>query len=354
MGIKMPTMEPVNHEVEFDDLEIGEIAMELDHQGPWDVIEWAYETFGNRVGIVTALQVDGMVTLDMAYDIAPDDVRVITVDTGRLPQETYDFMDQVRERYPRASVEVLLPDNEEVEAMVARSGVNLFRQSVPLRFVCCHVRKVRPLTRALSDLDAWFTGLRRDQWASRAAIRKVELDHDHGGLVKLNPLADWTKEEVWQYLEDYDVPTHPLYAKGYTSIGCQPCSRPIEEGEDNRAGRWWWEEDAPKECGIHCPIDTGNFEHEAEMILAEINAEGEVEADETEAEASGDAVSSNGKSANGNGASPNGNGASPSGNGATANANGAGAASKPSEAEEAEGTDQPEGADHPEEVGAAR
>ncbi|MFW6206811.1 MAG: phosphoadenylyl-sulfate reductase [Gemmatimonadota bacterium] len=334
--MKMPTMEPVNHEVEFDDLEIGEIAMELDHQGPWDVIEWAYETFGSRVGIVTALQVDGMVTLDMAYDIAPDDVRVITVDTGRLPQETYDFIDQVRERYPRASVEVLLPDHEEVEAMVARSGVNLFRQSVPLRFVCCHVRKVRPLTRALRGLDAWFTGLRRDQWASRAAIRKVELDHDHGGLVKLNPLADWTKEEVWQYLEDYDVPTHPLYAKGYTSIGCTPCSRPIEEGEDDRAGRWWWEEDAPKECGIHCPIDTGNFEHEAEMILAEINAE------EDEGEGEG-----NGARANGNGANPKASGATASardngkpGGAGTADANGkpagGGAATEAEVAEEAE------------------
>jgi len=341
MGITMPTMEPVNHEVEFDDLEIGEIAMDLDHQGPWDVIEWAYETFGNRVGIVTALQVDGMVTLDMAYDIAPDDVRVITVDTGRLPQETYDFIDQVRERYPRASVEVLLPDNEEVEAMVARSGVNLFRQSVPLRFVCCHVRKVRPLTRALSNLDAWFTGLRRDQWASRAAIRKVELDHDHGGLVKLNPLADWTKEEVWQYLEDYDVPTHPLYAKGYTSIGCAPCSRPIEEGEDNRAGRWWWEEDAPKECGIHCPIDTGNFEHEAEMILAEINAESGNAEDEDGVEESADVASSHGAGAGGNGASPEGMGGSSNGNGAGPDGR----------ASAASGTG--EGSERPEEVGAS-
>jgi len=270
MTIEAATLEPVSRGPVFDDLEIGEIAMNLDDLEPWDVIEWAYDTFGRQAGIVTALQVDGMVTLDIAYEIAPDDVRVLTVDTGRLPQATHDFIDRVRERYPRASVEVLLPDHRDVEAMVQRSGVNLFRKSVPLRFVCCHVRKVRPLTRALRDLDAWFTALRRDQWASRAAIRKVELDHDHGGLVKINALADWAKEEVWQYVEDNDVPIHPLYAAGYTSIGCEPCSRPIEPGEDDRAGRWWWEEDAPKECGIHCPIDTGNFEKEAEQILVQL------------------------------------------------------------------------------------
>jgi phosphoadenosine phosphosulfate reductase len=252
----------------FDDLEIGEIAMDLDHREPEDVIEWGLETFGDRIAIVTAFQVDGVVTLDMACGIRPD-VRVITVDTGRLPQETHDFIDQVRERYPRARIQTLLPDHDEVETMVGRHGANLFRKAVPLRFVCCHVRKVRPLLRALRGLDGWFTGLRRDQWASRAAIRKVELDHDHGGIVKLNPLADWTGGEVRGYAAHHDVPVHPLYARGYTSIGCAPCSRPVRPGEDARAGRWWWEKNAPKECGIHCPIETGNFEHEAETILAE-------------------------------------------------------------------------------------
>jgi phosphoadenosine phosphosulfate reductase len=207
----------------------------------------------------------------MAYRIDPH-VRVVTVDTGRLPQETHDFIDEVRERYPEARIETLLPDHTEVEAMVARHGQNLFRKSVEMRFVCCHVRKVLPLVRALHGLDGWFTGLRRDQWASRAAIRKVELDHDHGGIVKLNPLADWSEDDVWDYVKEHDVPSHPLYAKGYTSIGCAPCSRPIQIGEDHRAGRWWWESDAPKECGIHCPIETGNFEHEAEMILEEAHA----------------------------------------------------------------------------------
>lgn len=254
--------------VVFDDLEIGEISVELDDREPAEVIAWALATFGDGVAVVTALQAEGMVILDMATRIRPD-VRVITVDTGRLPPATYTFLDEVRRRYPQARWEVLFPDFREVEAMVRRYGVNLFYHSVPLRLLCCQIRKVRPLVRALEGLDAWITGLRREQWASRANIRKVELDHDHGGIVKVNPLADWTKEEVWEYLKAHDVPVHPLYAQGYTSIGCEPCTRPIQPGEDDRAGRWWWEQGAPKECGIHCPIETGGFEHEAHAILKE-------------------------------------------------------------------------------------
>ncbi len=257
---------PSGPRVTFDDLEIGEIAMLLDYSEPEDVIAWALETFGDRVAVVTALQAEGLVILDMAYRMKPD-IRVVTVDTGRLPQETYEFMDRVREHYPEAKFQVLFPDYRQVEKMVRRHGVNLFYKSVDLRFLCCHVRKVLPLVRYLRHLDAWFTGLRREQWASRANIRKVELDHDHGGIVKISPLADWTKEEVWEYIRTHNVPYHPLYDQGYTSIGCAPCTRPIQPGEDDRAGRWWWEVNAPKECGIHCPIETGGFEHELEAIL---------------------------------------------------------------------------------------
>ena len=254
--------------VVFDDLEIGEIAMELDDQEPEDVIEWAFGALGDRLAIVTALQIDGMVVLDMATKIRPD-VRVITVDTGRLPQETYEFIDQVRQHYPETRWEVLFPDTSEVEAMVRRQGTELFRSSVPARMLCCQIRKVRPLVKALRGLDGWFTGLRRDQWASRAAIKKVELDHDHEGIVKVNALADWSNDEVWEYARANNVPNHPLYDKGYTSIGCAPCTRPIQTGEGDRAGRWWWEQNAPKECAIHCPIETGNFEHEAAAIFAD-------------------------------------------------------------------------------------
>jgi len=252
--------------VVFDDLEIGEIAADLDDQEPEDVIAWALEELGDRIAIVTALQADGMVVLDMATRIRPD-VRVITVDTGRLPEETHRFIEQVQAHYPDTRWDVLAPRPAEVAAMVLERGADLFRTSVADRMRCCQVRKVRPLTAALRGLDGWFTGLRRDQWASRAAIKKVELDHDHDGIVKVNALADWESGEVWDYLREYDVPVHPLYDQGYTSFGCAPCTRPIEPGEDDRAGRWWWETGAPKECGIHCPIETGTFEHHADAII---------------------------------------------------------------------------------------
>jgi phosphoadenosine phosphosulfate reductase len=258
--------------VVLDDLEIGEIANDLDDQEPEDVIDWALDTFGDRLAIVTSFQADGLAILDMAYEVKPD-IRVITVDTGRLPQETLDYIEVIRARYPEADFRIEQPDQREVEAMIDKHGLDLFRESVPLRLVCCQIRKVRPLLNALEGLDAWFTGLRRDQWASRAAIRKVELDHDHDGIVKVNPLADWSKEDVDEYLAEMEVPLHPLYAKGYTSLGCAPCTRPIEPGEDDRAGRWWWETNAPKECGMHCPIETGGFEHEFHAILGEAHGD---------------------------------------------------------------------------------
>ncbi|HET8929099.1 MAG TPA: phosphoadenylyl-sulfate reductase [Acidimicrobiales bacterium] len=255
--------------VQFDDLEIGEIAIDLDASEPDEVLEWAFETFGDdEIAVVTALQSEGMVMLDMAVKLRPD-IRVLTVDTLRLPPETYDYIDQVREHYPTMRFEVIKPDLDQVAAMENQHGRDLFKESVPLRLTCCSVRKVQPLVGVLRGLDGWVTGLRREQWASRAAIRKVELDHDHDGIVKLNPLADWSKDEVWDYLREHEVPIHPLYSKGYTSIGCGPCTRPITEGEDDRAGRWWWETGAPKECGIHCPIETGGFEHEAHALLGD-------------------------------------------------------------------------------------
>ena len=175
-------------------------------------------------------------------------------------------METVRQRYGM-EVEVYFPDAARCENMVRRFGAQPLPASVAARLTCCNVRKVEPIRGVLEGLDAWITGLRRDQWASRANIRKIEIDHDHGGLAKINPLADWTLDEVKDYNEAHDVPEHPLYAKGYTSIGCAPCTRATAAGEDPRAGRWWWEKNAPKECGIHCPIETGAFEHELEAIL---------------------------------------------------------------------------------------
>jgi len=250
----------------LDDLEAGELAVEYEDQEPEDVLQWALDRFGpERFAVITSFQADGVAIMDMAWRLEPK-VRILTVDTGRMPEEYYRIVDTFREKYGM-QIEVLFPEARAVEAMVRKNGVNLFYESVPNRLTCCNVRKVQPLNRALKGLDAWATGLRRDQWATRANIKKIELDHDHGGIVKISPLADWTEEDVWDYLREHEVPTHPLYAKGFSSISCAPCTRPVPEGAHPRSGRWWWEENAPKECGMHCSIETGGFEHEVEAIL---------------------------------------------------------------------------------------
>ncbi len=252
----------------FDELEAGELAVEFEGEEPEALLEWAFERFGDRVAISTAFQLDGCALIEMAARIRPD-VRVFSVDTGRLPQETHDLAQALRDRYPQMRLELLSPDADQLQRLVAQQGANGFRSSVDNRLVCCNVRKVQPLTRMLEGLDAWITGLRRDQWATRTNIRKIEIDHDHDAIVKLSPLAEWSEEEVWDYVRENDVPVSALYAQGYTSIGCAPCTRAIQPGEDSRAGRWWWESGAPKECGMHCAIETGGFEHELHAILGD-------------------------------------------------------------------------------------
>lgn len=251
----------------LDELEVYELAMEYEDQPAEAVLGWALATFGDRIALAWSGQAEDMVLLDQAWRLDPR-VRVWTADTGRLPPETYALMERVYERYG-LRIEVGVPERAEVEAMVARYGPNLMYREVPLRILCCELRKVRPLVRTLSQLDAWITGLRREQWASRHNIKKIEVDHDHGQIVKLNPLADWSEEEVWAYIRAHDVPYNALYDQGYTSIGCQPCTRAVAPGEDPRAGRWWWEKDAPKECGMHCAIETGGFEKIMEAVLAQ-------------------------------------------------------------------------------------
>ena len=173
----------------------------------------------------------------------------MTLDTGRLPQETYNIMDATRERYG-AAIDVFFPQAEAVQAMVAEHGLNLFYQSVDFRKLCCGVRKMEPLRRALSGLDAWITGLRRDQSVTRTDVHKVEWDTGNN-LIKINPLVDWTHDDVWAYIRANNVPYNALHDRGYPSIGCAPCTRAIQPGEPERAGRWWWEHPETKECGLH-------------------------------------------------------------------------------------------------------
>ena len=249
----------------MDELEAGEAAVELDDKEPQEVLAWALERFGNRLGLCSSFQAEGCVLIDMAWRIDPT-VRVFTIDTGRMPEETYALIERVRDRYG-IKTEIFLPDTKVVEHMVSKHGLNLFYRDVNLRLLCCQVRKVLPLRRALVNFDAWVTGLRRDQWATRSSTRKLEIDHDHGGIIKFAPMADWTEEEVWDYIRANDVPYNELYDKGYKSIGCGPCTRAVPEGANSREGRWWWETGAPKECGMHCAIESGGLEHELASLL---------------------------------------------------------------------------------------
>jgi thioredoxin-dependent adenylylsulfate APS reductase len=237
----------------LDEHECVELAAECDGYSPQEILRRVLTRFQPRIAICTSFQASGMVILDMAWRLHPE-VRVFTIDTGRLPQETYDLMERVRERYG-VQIEVYFPDASQVEHMVHKYGTNLFYRDAELRLLCCQVRKVQPLRRVLSTLDAWITGLRREQGPTREQVGKVEVDHEHGGIIKVNPLADWTEEDTWEYIRTYNVPYHAFYDRGYTSIGCAPCTRPTQPGEDPRAGRWWWEHGTPKECGLHYPME---------------------------------------------------------------------------------------------------
>jgi len=229
-----------------------------------ELLAWALDRFGSRFAICTSFQDEGMVIVDMACKLRPG-VRVFTLDTGRLPAETAVMIEMVEARYG-VRIERVQADPGEVDRMVARHGADLFRDDPSLRKLCCHVRKTRPLQRRLESLEAWAVGLRRDQNEERAQTPKAErID----GRWKLSPLADWTQQQVEEYLLEHKAPRHPLYAAGYGTIGCAPCTRPVAPGEDRRAGRWWWEKDGQKECGIHVRPD-GTLARTLDVLLDEI------------------------------------------------------------------------------------
>jgi phosphoadenosine phosphosulfate reductase len=176
-------------------------------------------------------------------------IGIFSLNTGRLHAQTLGMLERVRERYGY-EIEQLHPHEEAVDQYVREHGLNAFYESVELRKRCCEIRKVEPLNRALAGVDAWVTGQRREQSVTRAELHEQEQDAARG-IAKYNPLADWSEADVWAYLKAFDVPVNPLHARGYPSIGCEPCTRAIRPGEDSRAGRWWWESRDTKECGLH-------------------------------------------------------------------------------------------------------
>jgi phosphoadenosine phosphosulfate reductase len=239
-----------------------EVTAGLESLSAGEILEWALDKFSPRIALACSFQAEGSVLIDMMHRRRGSDFRIFTLDTGRLNQETYDCMDAIRARYG-VSVEVYFPDAIKVQEMVREQGLNLFYKSIELRQLCCGIRKVEPLKRALSDLSAWVTGLRRDQAVTRAEARKVELDREHANRVKVNPLADWSHDQVWDYIRQNDVPYNRLYDQGYSSIGCAPCTRAVKRVEDLRAGRWWWENPETKECGVHVNL-SGKLERNEE------------------------------------------------------------------------------------------
>jgi phosphoadenosine phosphosulfate reductase len=223
---------------------------ELETMTAPEVLQWALDRFHPRIAFASSFGLEDVVVIDMLVRIRPD-ARIFTLDTGRLPEETYEVMNRIRERYGSA-IETYFPDRDAVERLEREKGFFSFRQSLANRKECCAIRKVEPLRRALVGLDAWITGLRREQAVTRGATHKLESD-DAFGLLKLNPLADWSLGQVWEYVRRYDVPYNTLHDRNFASIGCAPCTRGLQPGEDIRAGRWWWELPDEKECGLHSP-----------------------------------------------------------------------------------------------------
>lgn len=229
-----------------------ELAQQLNDQlknaTPEEILQYFLPKHGTRIALASSLGLEDQVLTDMAVKVNRD-VRVFTIDTGRLFPECYQLIDRTNDKYD-IKIEVYSPDHTGVETYVREHGVNAFYQSVELRKACCRCRKIEPLLRALSTLDVWICGLRASQAVTRTNIDVVEWDSNNG-LIKVNPLAKWSEEDVWRYIKENHVPYNKLHDQGFPSIGCQPCTRAIQPGEDIRAGRWWWEDPEHKECGLH-------------------------------------------------------------------------------------------------------
>jgi phosphoadenylylsulfate reductase (thioredoxin) (EC 1.8.4.8) len=225
---------------------IKKVEKELSRKKPLEIIEYALKNYKNIA--IAFSGAEDVALIDMATKIK-EDVKVFTLDTGRLNPETYEFIDRVRDRY-NLSLEIYSPNAEEVERMVNKKG--LFSFYAEGHEECCRIRKVEPLKRAISKLDSWITGQRKDSNpTTRAVLPVIQIDPTWGGLIKFNPLANWTLKQTWKYIRENGIPYNKLHEKGYVSIGCAPCTRPILYGQHEREGRWWWEESNKKECGLH-------------------------------------------------------------------------------------------------------
>jgi phosphoadenosine phosphosulfate reductase len=227
---------------------VEKLKAEFAGLAPKAILRRALEEFGGRIALSSSLGPEDQVLTDMLVGIDRR-ARIFTLDTGRLFPETYSLLDTTRLHYG-IDIRVFFPRHDAVEEMTSTHGVNLFYDSIERRKRCCRTRKLEPLSRAFTELDAWICGLRREQSVTRTGVETVEWD-EANGIIKINPLIDWAEAQVWDYIRAHSVPCNPLHARGYPSIGCQPCTRAVEPGADARSGRWWWESPEHRECGLH-------------------------------------------------------------------------------------------------------
>lgn len=227
---------------------VEELNVQFLNKTPEEVLSFFLNEYKGRIALASSLSIEDQVLTDMIVKIDKS-ARIFTLDTGRLFPETYSLIEKTNMRYG-IQLEVKFPDYREVENMVQAEGVNLFYNGIEQRKKCCYVRKIEPLKRAFAGLEVWICGLRREQSVTRHDMQIVEWDEGNG-LIKLNPLINFSEEQTWDYIKQNNVPYNKLHEKGFPSIGCQPCTRAIKPGEDIRAGRWWWENPEHKECGLH-------------------------------------------------------------------------------------------------------
>ncbi|MDP2675878.1 MAG: phosphoadenylyl-sulfate reductase [Dehalococcoidia bacterium] len=227
---------------------VKELNEQLTGKSAEEIVRWAADTFGSEIAFASSFGAEDVALIDIISRVAPE-LPMFTLDTGRLHDETYEVMENVRTRY-QLPILSQFPDREAVEKLEREKGYYSFRESIENRKECCGIRKVVPLKRALSGLNAWMTGLRREQSVTRTEMQALEWDEGNG-IAKVNPLIDWSEQQVWDYIKTNNVPYNALHDRGFPSIGCAPCTRAIKPGEDVRAGRWWWENPENKECGLH-------------------------------------------------------------------------------------------------------
>jgi len=216
---------------------------------PADILRAGIEAANGLVSLACSFSMEDVVIIHIAHE-AGLKLGVFALDTGRLNEETYEVADALVERY-RLTIDWYFPRHDEVEKLERSEGLFSFRESLDKRHACCAIRKVEPLSRALKGLAGWVTGMRREQSATRSNLAPIEVDTLNGGIIKINPLFDWSEEQLVAYTEEHHLPKNRLYSQGYRSIGCAPCTRAVKPGEDARGGRWWWENAEQKECGLH-------------------------------------------------------------------------------------------------------